>query len=56
MAQIKRGKLGVDTIFIAFGIMGFFFLPYYFGKRIKQNQQQIVESRGVDPKVIENLD
>jgi hypothetical protein len=38
MAQVKRGKLGVDTIFIAFGIMGFIFLPYYFAKKLKSNQ------------------
>ena len=56
MAQVKRGKLGMDTVFIVFGIMGFIFLPYYFGSKIKKNQAKIVESRGVDPKVIENLD
>jgi len=35
MAQIKRGKLGFDTIFIAFGILGFALLPTFFGKRIR---------------------
>lgn len=56
MAQVKRGKLGFDTIFIAFALIGFVLLPTYFGKRLKQNQKKIVESRGVDPRVIENLD
>jgi len=52
MAQVKRGKLGFDTVFIAFAIVGFALLPTYFGKKIKDNQKKIVESRGVDPKVI----
>lgn len=56
MAQVKRGKLGFDTVLIAFGILGFVLLPTYFGKKIMENQKKIVESRGVDPKVIENLD
>lgn len=38
LAQIKHGKLGVDTIFIAFGVMGFLFLPYYLSKNIRRNQ------------------
>jgi len=38
MAQIKRGKLGVDTVFIIFAVIGLGFLPYYFGKKIKSNQ------------------
>ena len=42
MAQVKRGKLGFDTIFIAFGILGFALLPAYFGKKIQQNQKKIV--------------
>ncbi len=52
MAQVKRGKLGMDTVFIAFGIIGFLFLPYYFGSKIMKNQAKIVQSRGVDPRVI----
>ncbi len=35
MAQIKRGKLGFDTIFIGFALVGFALLPIYFGRRIK---------------------
>ncbi len=42
MAQVKRGKLGFDTIFIAFAIVGFVLLPTYFGKKLKSNQQKII--------------
>lgn len=35
MAQVKRGKLGADTIFIAFALVGFALLPTYFGKKMK---------------------
>jgi hypothetical protein len=35
MAQVKRGKLGFDTVLIAFAILGFVMLPTYFGKKIK---------------------
>jgi hypothetical protein len=42
MAQVKRGKLGLDTVFIAFALVGFVLLPSYFGTKIKQNQKKIV--------------
>lgn len=35
MAQVKRGKLGFDTVLIAFAVLGFGLLPVFFGKRIK---------------------
>jgi hypothetical protein len=56
MAQVKRGKLGFDNVLIAFAVLGFIMLPIYFGSKIKESQKKIVESRGVDPRVIENLD
>jgi hypothetical protein len=56
MAQVKRGKLGFDNVLIAFAVLGFVMLPIYFGSKIKESQKKIVESRGVDPRVIENLD
>jgi hypothetical protein len=38
MAQVKRGKLGLDAIFIVFGLAGFVLLPLFFGKRIMKNK------------------
>ena len=42
MAQVKRGKLGIDNVFVIFAVIGFALLPVYFGKKIKNNQEKIV--------------
>jgi hypothetical protein len=41
-AHIKRGRLGVDNLFIAFGILGSFMLPLYFINKFRKNRQALV--------------
>jgi hypothetical protein len=40
---LYRGKLGVDTFFIAFGILGVVILPFYFYFRGSGNRQKMAE-------------
>jgi hypothetical protein len=35
LSQIKRGKLGMDTLFIPFAIFGSILLPFYFYKQMQ---------------------
>lgn len=49
LSQIKRGKLGMDTIFIAFAICGGLLLPAYFYKSMKEHREKIINSRPVTP-------
>lgn len=54
-SQIKRGKLGMDSIFILFAIIGSVTLPFIFYQRFKKNKEIIIKSRKYSPEVIENL-
>jgi len=56
MAQIKRGKLGVDNFFIFFGIFGSLMIPLYIYNKFKKNREAIVNSRIASPEVIKRLD
>jgi hypothetical protein len=38
MAQIKRGKLGVDNFFILFGIFGSLLIPVYIYNKFRKNR------------------
>lgn len=55
-AHIKRGRLGVDNLFIAFGILGSFMLPLYFINKFRKNRQALVQSRIATPQMIKCLD
>lgn len=39
MAQIKRGKLGVDNFFILFGIFGSLLIPLYVYKKFRKHKE-----------------
>lgn len=39
MAQIKRGKLGIDNFFILFGIFGSLIIPVYVFQKFKKNRE-----------------
>lgn len=54
-SQIKRGKLGFDSVLILFGIFGSVLLPYIFYEKFKKNKEIIIKSRKYPPEVIENL-
>jgi hypothetical protein len=56
MAQIKRGKLGMDNFFIFFGIFGSLMIPLYIYNKFKKNREAIVNSRIASPEVIKRLD
>jgi hypothetical protein len=45
LSQIKRGKLGVDNLFILFAIVGSVALPAYFYQRFKKNKEIIIKNR-----------
>lgn len=49
MSQIKRGKLGFDSVLILFAIFGSFALPYIFYQKFKVNKEIIVKSRKYPP-------
>lgn len=53
--QIKRGKLGFDSILILFAMFGSVLLPYFFFQKLKKHKEMIVESRKYPPEVIENI-
>lgn len=55
LSQIKRGKLGFDSILILFAIFGSFALPYFFYEKFKTSRETIVKSRKYSPEVIENI-
>jgi len=38
MAQIKRGKLGMDNFFIVFSIFGSLMIPLYVFNKFKKNR------------------
>ena len=42
---LLRGKLGIDTLFLAFGITGMFLLPAYFHLKRKRHQKEITTLR-----------
>lgn len=44
-AAILRGKLGVDNLFLAFGITGMFLLPCYFYWKRQRHQKEITKLR-----------
>ena len=54
-SQIKRGKLGFDSVLILFGIFGSIVLPIIFYHKFKKNKEIIINSRKYPPEVIENL-
>ena len=56
MAQIKRGKLGVDNFFIFFGIFGSLMIPLYIYNKFKKHRENIINSRIAPPEVIKRLD
>ena len=56
MAQIKRGKLGIDNFFIFFGIFGSLMIPLYVFQKFKKHRENIVNSRIAPPEVIRRLD
>ena len=56
MAQIKRGKLGVDNFFILFGIFGSLMIPVYIYNKFRKHREEIVASRIASPEVIRRLD
>lgn len=56
MAQIKRGKLGMDNFFIFFSIFGAFMIPLYVFTKFRKHKQDIIDSRIASPEVIKNLD
>lgn len=56
MAQIKRGKLGVDNFFILFGIFGSLMIPAYIYNKFRKHREEIVVSRIASPEVIRRLD
>ena len=51
-SQIKRGKLGVDNIFILFALLGSAIIPTYFYLRFQKNRETIVKNRRISPEVI----
>lgn len=55
-SQIKRGKLGADNILIVFAVIGSLLLPFIIYERFRNNRSTIVKNRGINPRVIENLD
>jgi hypothetical protein len=56
MAQIKRGKLGMDNFFILFGIFGSLMIPLYIYNKFKKHREDIVAGRIASPEVIRRLD
>lgn len=40
-SKVLRGKLGVDTFFLAFGVAGALLIPLYFGYTFAQRQQRL---------------
>ena len=56
LSQIKRGKLGVDNIFILFALLGSAMIPTYFYFKFQKNRETIVKNRKISPEVIQNLD
>ena len=56
MAQIKRGKLGIDNFFIFFAIFGSLMIPMYVFNKFKKNREAIINSRIAPPQVISKLD
>ena len=56
MAQIKRGKLGIDNFFILFGIFGSLLIPVYVYNKFKKHKEDIINSRIATPEVIRRLD
>lgn len=56
MAQIKRGKLGVDNFYILFGIFGSFLIPYYVYRKFRKHREDIINNRIASPEVIKKLD
>jgi hypothetical protein len=49
MAQIKRGKLGVDNFFILFGIFGSLMIPVYVYNKFKKHREDIIAGRIASP-------
>lgn len=56
MAQIKRGKLGIDNFFILFGIFGSLMIPLYIYHKFKKHREEIIAGRIASPEVIRRLD
>lgn len=56
MAQIKRGKLGMDNFFIFFSIFGAFMIPVYVFTKFRKHKQDIIDSRIASPEAIKNID
>lgn len=56
MAQIKRGKLGVDNFFILFGIFGSLLIPLYIYRKFRSHREEIIANRIASPEVIRRLD
>jgi hypothetical protein len=54
MSKILYGRLGVDTFFVLFGILGVFMIPWYFWNR-KEARRPYTKLAGIDPSIIENL-
>lgn len=56
MAQIKRGKLGIDNFFIFFGIFGSIMIPVYIFQKFRKHREEIIAGRIAPPEVIRRLD
>lgn len=53
--MVKRGKLGLDLYLIIFALSASIALPFYFWNKMKKNRAKIIESRGINPDLIQYL-